>query len=166
MAGWEALRWDVLCNAVQIALCCAILVVLIRNKLKTKRFLVEGEGRERAIPFTQEILLQSIRQQTELALEAILKTVQSEQVRLQQAFDGADTRLPGAGTAADAASAEHLPFRLGEDVSPVLGGAGAGRYESVHGLADEGLSAKQIAEQLRLPSGEIELALKLRRAAS
>ena len=166
MAGWEALRWDVVCNAVQIALCCVILVVLIRNKLKTKRFLAEGEGRERAIPFTQEIRLQSIRQQTELALEAILKTVQSEQVRLQQAFDSTDTRLPGAGTAADATGAEHLPFRLGEDVSPVSGGAGAGRYEGVHGLAGEGLSAKQIAEQLRLPSGEIELALKLRRAAS
>jgi DNA-directed RNA polymerase specialized sigma24 family protein len=33
-------------------------------------------------------------------------------------------------------------------------------------LADEGLSAKQIAEQLRLPSGEVELALKLQRVAS
>ena len=126
MAGWEALRWDVVSNAVQIALCCVILVVLIRNKLKTKRFLAEGEGRDRAIPFTQEIRLQSIRQQTELALEAILKTVQAEQVRLQQAFDGTDTRLPGAGTAADAASAEHLPFRLGEDIPSVSGAVGCG----------------------------------------
>jgi hypothetical protein len=166
MAGWEALRWDVVCNAVQIALCCVILVVLIRNKLKTKRFLAEGEGRERAIPFNQEIRLQSIRQQTELALELILKTVQAEQVRLQQAFDGSDTRLPGAGAAADAAGAEHLPFRFGENASSVSAGAGAGRYEGVHGLAGEGLSARQIAEQLRLPSGEVELALKLRRAAS
>jgi hypothetical protein len=166
MAGWEALRWDVVCNAVQIALCCVILVVLIRNKLKTKRFLAEGKGRERTIPFTQEIQLQSIRQQTELALEAILKTVQTEQVRLQQAFDRTDARLSGVGTAADAASAEHLPFRLGVNIPPVSGGSGAGRYEGVHGLADEGVSAKQIAEQLRLPSGEVELALKLQRAAS
>jgi len=166
MAGWETLRWDHVSNAVQIALCCLILVVLIHNKLKTKRFLAEGEGSDRAIPFTQEIQLQSIRQQTELALEAILKTVQAEQVRLQQAFERTDTRLPGAGTAADAASAEHLPFRLGEDIPLVSGGSGAGRYEGVHGLADEGLSAKQIADQLRLPSGEVELALKLQRAAS
>ena len=166
MAGWEALRWDVVCNAVQIALCSVILVVLIRNKLKTKRFLAEGEGRERVIPFTQEIRLQSIRQQTELALEAILKAVQAEQLRLQLAFDGADTRLPGAGTAADAASAEHRPFRLGEDIPLVSGGSGAGRYEGVHRLAGEGLSAMQIAEQLGLPSGEVELTLKLQRAAS
>ena len=166
MAGWEALRWDVVSNAVQIALCCVILVVLIRNKLKTKRFLAEGAGPDRAIPFTQEIRLQSIRQHTELALELILKAVQDEQVRLQQAFDGADVRLPGAGTAVDAAIVEHLPFRLGEDTPPVSGGAGAGRYEGVHGLADAGLSARQIAEQLRLPSGEVELALKFQRAAS
>ena len=166
MAEWEALRWDVVCNAVQIALCSVILVVLIRNKLKTKRFLSEGEGRARGIPFTQEIRLQSIRHQTELALEAILKTVEAEQLRLPQAFDRTDTRLPGAGTAADAASAEHLPFRLGEDIPPVSGASGAGRYEGVHGLAGEGLSLQQIAEQLRLPSGEVELALKLRRAAS
>jgi hypothetical protein len=165
MAGWEALRWDVVSNTVQIALCCVILVVLIRNKLKTKRFLTEGEGRDCAIPFTQEIQLQSIRQQTELALEAILKTVQAEQVRLQQAFERTDTRLSGAGAAADTASAEHLPFRLGEDIPPVSGGLGAGRYEGVHGLAGDGLSARQIAEQLRLPSGEVELALKLQRAA-
>jgi hypothetical protein len=166
MAGWEALRWDVVSNAVQIGLCCVILVVLIRNRLKSKRFLAEGEGRDCAIPFTQEIQLQSIRQQTELALEAILKTVQAEQVRLQQAFERTDTRLPGAGAAADTASAEHLPFRFGEGIPPVSGGSGAGRYEGVHGLAGEGLSARQIAEQLRLPSGEVELALKLQRAAS
>ena len=166
MIGWDALRWDPVCNAVQIALCGVILVVLIRNKLKTKRFLAEGAGPDRAIPFTQEIQLQSIRQQTELALEAILKAVQTEQVRLQQAFERTDTRLPGAGTAADAASAEHLPFRFGEGIPPVSGGSGAGRYEGVHGLAGEGLSARQIAEQLRMPSGEVELALKLQRAAS
>lgn len=166
MAGWETLRWDVVSNAVQIALCGLILVALIQNKLKTKRFLAEGEGSDRAIPFTQEIQLQSIRQQTELALEAILKIVQAEQVRLQQAFERTDTRLPGAGTAADAASAEHLPFRLGEDIPLASGGSGVGRYEGVHGLADEGLSTRQIAEQLRLPSGEVELALKLQRAAS
>ena len=166
MTGWEALRWDVVSNAVQIALCCMILVVLIRNKLKTKRFLAEGEERACAIPFTQEIRLQSIRQQTEMALEAILKTVQAERVRLQQAFERTDTRLPGAGAAADAAGAEHLPFRFGEDIPLVSGASGAGRYAGVHGLAGEGLSAQQIAEQLRLPSGEVELALKLRRVAS
>jgi len=166
MAGWEALRWDVVSNAVQIALCSVILVVLIRNRLKTKRFLAEGDGRDHAVPFTQEIRLQSIRQQTELALEVILKSVQAEQLRLQQAFDRTETRLPGAGTAADAVGAEHMPFRLGEDISPVSGGSGAGRYEGVHGLAGEGLDARQIAEQLRLPSGEVELALKLRRLAS
>jgi hypothetical protein len=166
MAGGEALRWDVVCNAVQIALCSVILVFLIRNKLKTKRLLAEGEGRNREIPFAHEIRLQSIRQQTELALEAILKAVQAEQIHLQLAFDGADTPRAGAGAAADAAGAEHLPFRLGEDIPPVSGGSGAGRYEGVHGLAAEGLSAKQITERLRLPSGEVELALKLQRMAS
>jgi hypothetical protein len=166
MAEWEALRWDVICNAVQIALCSVILVFLIRNTLKRQRFSAEGEGCDRAIPFTDEIRLQAIRQQTELSLEAILKTVQDEQVRLQLAFDGADTRLDGAGRAAEAACAEHLPFRFGEDIPHVSGGSGAGRYEGVHGLAGAGLTAKQIAEQLRLPSGEVELALKLQRAAS
>jgi hypothetical protein len=166
MAGWEVVRWEVVCNAVQIALCSLILVFLIRNKLKTKRFLAEGERRDHTIPFTQQIRLQAIRQQAELALEAILKTVQAEQLRLQQAFDGVDTRLPAAGGAAEAVSADHLPFRLGEDIPPVSGGSGAGRYEAVRGLSGEGLGAKQIAEQLRLPSGEVELVLKLQRLAS
>jgi hypothetical protein len=166
MVGAEALRWDVVRDAVQIALCGMILVFLIRNNLKTKRFLAEGGGRDRVVPFSQEIRLQSIRQQAELALEAVLKAVQAEQLRLQQAFDGADTRLPGAGAAADTARADHLPFRLGEDVPPGSGGPGAGRYEGVHRLAAESLSVKQIAEQLRLPGGEVDLAVKLQRAAS
>jgi hypothetical protein len=166
MAGWEAVRWEVVCNAVQIVLCSLILVFLIRNKLKTKRFLAEGERRDHAIPFTQQIRLQSIRQQTELALEAILKTVQAEQLRLQQAFDGVDTCLSGASGAVDAVSADLLPFRLGEDIPSVSSGAGAGRYAGVHGLSGEGLGAKQIAAQLQLPSGEVELALKLQRLAS
>ena len=166
MAGWDVLNWEVVCNTVQIGLCSVILLFLIRNKLKTKRFPAEGERRDHAIPFTQQIRLQSMRQQTELALEAILKTVQAEQLRLQLAFDGVDTCLPGAGEAADAPSADHLPFRLGQDIPSVSAESSAGRYAGVHGLAAEGLSAKQIAEQLRLPGGEVELALKLQQMAS
>jgi len=166
MAGWEALRWEVVCNAVQIALCSVILAFLIRNKLKTKRFLAEGERRDAVIPFSQQIRLQSVRQQTELALEALLKAVQAEQLRLQQAFDGVDAGLSGGGGAANTAGADHLPFRLGEDILPVSARSRAGHYDGVHRLAAEGLSAKQIAEQLQLPSGEVELTLKLQQMAS
>ncbi len=166
MAGWDVLNWEVVCSTVQIGLCSVILLFLICNKLKTKRFPAEGERRDHAIPFTQQIRLQSMRQQTELALEAILKTVQAEQLRLQLAFDGVDTCLPGAGEAADALSADHLPFRLGQGIPSVSAESSAGRYAGVHGLAAEGLSAKQIAEQLRLPGGEVELALKLQQMAS
>jgi hypothetical protein len=167
MAGWDVLNWEVVCNTVQIGLCSVILLFLIRNKLKTKRFPAEDERRDHAIPFTQQIRLQSMRQQTELALEAILKTVQAEQSRLQLAFDGVDACLPGSGGAADAPSADHLPFRLGQDdILSVSAGSSVGRYTGVHGLAAEGLSVKQIAEQLRLPGGEVELALKLQQMAS
>jgi hypothetical protein len=167
MAGWDVLNWEVVCNTVQIALCSVILLFLVRNKLKAKRFPAEGERHDHAIPFTQQIRLQSMRQQTELALEAILKTVQAEQLRLQLAFDGADTCLPGAGATADAPNADHLPFRFGQDDIPsVSAGSSVGRYAGVYGLAAEGLNARQIAERLRLPGGEVELALKLQQMAS
>jgi hypothetical protein len=61
------------CNAVQIALCGMILVFLIRNNLKTKRFLAR-RGRDRVVPFTRNPV--AVHPATgQLALEAILKAI-------------------------------------------------------------------------------------------
>jgi hypothetical protein len=40
-----------------------------------------------------------------------------------------------------------------------------GRYDGVHELRRNGLSSRQIAEKLKLPCGEVDLALKLKRGA-
>jgi hypothetical protein len=70
-------------------------------------------------------------------------------------------QLPVAAPIAETAAA-HIPFRLGES-DPEL--TDRSRYAGLKGLCGRGLSPRQIADKMKLPVGEIELALKLQRAS-
>jgi hypothetical protein len=158
----DALRWDLLADGIQVALCGVILVCLVHNKLKYKRLLPEAPRRGAPPVFSQEVLLQSIRQQAEQALASIRAAVDAEEAKLQQVLGAAGAPRPV--EPAGEIPAEHVPFRLG-DGEPggleTLPGRCAGWGE----LAAQGLSPRQIAMQTGRPAGEIELALKLQRAA-
>ncbi|MCU0564638.1 MAG: hypothetical protein MUE48_11970, partial [Desulfobacterales bacterium] len=153
----EAWRWDLIRDAFNVVLCIGVLLYLVHRRRAPE----ETADRQETPAFAQQIRLQALRQQSERSLSSILSVVESERIRLQQAFDADDRPARAAIEAPARAAADDAPFRLGD-----AGGPSAwGRHDGVHGLSREGLTCRQIAERLNLPRGEVELALKLRPAA-
>lgn len=161
---FDALRWELVADGIQVALCGVILACLVHNKLRHNRLLPETLSRGKAPVFSQEVLLQTLRQQTEQALASIRAAVDAEETKLQQVLGAAEVPRPDGEATATEIPAEHVPFRLG-DGEPIGYGTSPSCYSGLGELAAQGLSVRQIAAQTRLPAGEIELALKLQRAA-
>jgi hypothetical protein len=154
----EALRWDLLGVGFQMALCAGILFGWMRRRMK-RRAAAPAEPDTVSPVFAQEVFLQTLRQQAEQALRNILAAVEAERDRLQHALTAAaeSSRFaePKTGGPTDAPAA----FRWGDSEPD---GIGPSRYVGLEALAQQGLTARQIADRTSLPAGEIELALKLR----
>jgi len=82
----DALRWDLLADGIQVALCGVILVCLVHNKLKYKRLLPEAPRRGAPPVFSQEVLLQTLRQQAEQALASIRAAVDAEEASCSRSW--------------------------------------------------------------------------------
>jgi hypothetical protein len=166
MAFLEAMRWDLVADGLQVLMCGVILLCLLRNQLRYQRLLPPASQREKPPLFSQEVLLQTLRQQAEQALASIRAAVDAEEAKLQQILSAAGAVPAGAGNAAAEAPGESIPFRLGGGEPAGFGVPPRSRYVGLAELAAQGLTLRQMAAQTRLPAGEIELALKLQRASA
>jgi hypothetical protein len=155
-----AMPWDLLSYGMPIVMCVGVLGWFARMRRKQRSAGAPAESGSPAPVFSQEVLLQTIRQQTEQALQRVLTAVEAERDKLQRLLAAAEVpQLCAAAPMAETADV-HRPFRLGES-HPAL--SAPGPYARLRGLAGRGLSPRQLAEQTNLPLGEIELALKLQR---
>jgi hypothetical protein len=146
-----------------LGLCAAIMVYFIWSRIKARRAPAANAARGALPGFTQEMIQEVVNQNVSQVLDTITQAVEAERQRLNGvcATREAAASLPGtpphyAGEAFVAA-----PPRC--DILPGQGAA-AGRYEGVHRLSAAGLNARQIADRLNLPVGEVELVVKLQAA--
>ena len=162
MTFFDAVRWDRVSDAFQLLLCGVILACLIHNKLKHRRLLPDAAHPGKPPVFSQEVLLQTLRQQTEQALASIRAAVEVEQAKLQQLLGATDVAPPAEERVEAETAVENVPFRLGngDSAGPV---PLRSRFAGLQELADRGLTVRQMAAQTQRPAGEIELALKLQR---
>ncbi len=153
MGFLELVTVDGVRDGVQVLLCGVVLACLACRRLTASR---RAEVRPAPLAaFADEVGLQSLRQQAEQALAAIEQAVRAERLQLNRWMAPID---PGGAAAADPEPADLVPFRLG-------GGepGAAASYDALPRLAAGGLTPRELAAQTRMPAGEIELALKLRR---
>jgi hypothetical protein len=159
---FDALRWDLVADGVQILMCGVILACLVHVKLKHKRLSAAfSHGRTSSV-FSQEVFIQALRQQAEQALAAIRAAIENEQAKLEQFMEAVETPWRAAAADETARGADHGPLAVNDSRPIRLAGVGS-RYDGIRDLAETGLSVRQIATQTRLPAGEIELALRLQR---
>ena len=163
MTFLDAVCGDRVSDGIQLLLCGVILACLIHNKLKHKRLLPDAALRGKPPVFSQEVLLQALRQQTEQALASIRAAVEVEQTKLQQLLGAGAVPCPAEERAGTEVAVEYAPFRLGNG-EPAGAESLRSRFAGLQEHAARGLTARQIATQTQLPAGEIELALKLQRA--
>jgi hypothetical protein len=129
--------WELVLDGTQIFLGGIILLYLIRNK----------------------IIIQAIRQQSDLAFGHILETIEKERQTLNTYFELRETRLapnlmpPAAGGVVDPVSTADAAETDSLDTI----------YSEIESLAGQGMRIEDISEKLKVPKAEIELVLKLKR---
>jgi hypothetical protein len=165
MTSEAGIWWAVVVAGIQtgLGLCAAIMVYLIWTRRKARR--TPAAGAERGAPpgFTQEMIQEVVSQSVTQVLDSITQAVEAERRRLHGACGTgvAPHALPGTPFHYGGEAFVAAPPRC--DILPGQGAA-AGRYEGVHRLTAAGLNARQIAERLNLPAGEVELVVKLQAA--
>lgn len=148
--------WELLLDGIQIFLCAVILFFLIHNKIKYKRLILNTSAKENTADFSNEMRLQKLQQVAENAFDAIVDVINRQRLSLSRHFvsdesghQGGDCVLPiaveiGADRSEDNQSEEN-----------------AAEFGEIFGLAEKGLSTREIAQHLNMPRGEVELVLRL-----
>jgi len=150
--------WEIALDATQIGLCGLILLFLICNRMKFKRLILNAPSAEKSQKFNTEFVVEAVRQQTELAFNHILETIDKERQTLHAYFELRETQL-APGLLKSASSGRIEPIASTEASEP---DAADKIYSEIETLADEGLSMADIAEKLDVPRGEVDLILKLK----
>lgn len=150
--------WEIVIDATQIGICGLILLFLIRNHMKYKRLILNAPSDEKSQNFNTEFVVEAVRQQTELAFSHILETIDKERQTLHAYFELRETQI----------APDLLKLESGGRIEPISNreasephGADA-IYSEIESLADQGLSLADIAEELNVPRGEVDLVLKLK----
>ena len=152
--------WEVAVDGIQIFLCLLILIFLIRNRRrKMKPDWVEVKT-ESGQSFNLQVLSQTINQQAELAFSNILESIAVERRNLDNVLQFNQFNYTGCIPTENqrppvlSKNYEVLPRSKESAVKDE-------RRARIQKLAARGRSAKQIAEELKTPMGEIELILSL-----
>ena len=151
--------WEIAIDATQIGLCGLILFFLIRNSIKFKRLNLNAPSGEESKKFNTDFAVEAVRQQTELAFNHILETIDKERQTLDAYFELRETRFaPGllASVSSDRVERISGSEALEPDAADTI-------YSEIESLSDQGLSLADIAEKLNVPRGEVDLVLKLKR---
>ncbi len=154
--------WEIVSDGTQILLCCFILLVLIRNKIKYKQLLLKTPKGENTQNFNTEFIVQAIRQQSDLAFTHIMETIAKERQTLETYFE---LREPQMAPHLVQASADRVAAQTPDAETAELNAADT-IYTAIETLAGQGMSLEDISEELNVPKGEIELVLKLKRLSA
>jgi hypothetical protein len=151
--------WEIAIDATQIGLCGLILLFLILNHMKFKRLNLKSPSGEESKKFNTEFVVEAVRQQTELAFNHILETIDKERQTLDAYFELRETQLaPGLLKSVSSGRVEPISSREASEPN-----AADTIYSEIESLSDQGLSLADIAEKLNVPRGEVDLVLKLKR---
>jgi hypothetical protein len=149
--------WEMAIDGAQIILCGSILLCLIRNNIKTKQILLKKRPEGKETNFNARFIVEAIRQQSELAFNHIIETIDKEQKTLSAYFEFNENRIaPDLLKAAPMHSQDsHSSGAMDADAADAI-------YGEIENLADQGMSVAEISEKLDVPKGEVDLVIKLK----
>ncbi len=152
--------WDVAVDGIQVVLCLLILAFLFRNRRKKEQNASARNRHKSGSSFTEQIVIQSLKQRIDQSLANIAETIALEQRNLDKWLASLDWGSLPAG----------YPPYLSKLRQTVDGGTPTisndlSSIDQVHAqiqsLADQGMTTRQISEKLKAPLGEVELVLSL-----
>ena len=151
--------WEIALGGTQICLCGLILLFLIRNRSRYQQMIRKAPTDKDARNFSTEFIVEAVRQQTEMAFNHILDTINKERHVLDAYFELRETpnapdsfKSPSAGLNNTAAIQSAAELVAADEI-----------HNEIESLADQGMTLTDISEKLNVPQGEVDLVLKLKR---
>ncbi|MDX1708854.1 MAG: hypothetical protein R3274_09660 [Desulfobacterales bacterium] len=150
--------WAIVLDVAQIGLCGLIIVFLILNRIKFKQLILRSPTGGPSSQMNTDFVVEAVRQQTELAFNHIVETIDKERQTLEMVYHQHHRQL-SAGMLATmpAPPPEQQPRAEASEMDPANA-----IYHEIESLADQGLSLTDISERLNVPQGEVDLVLKLK----
>ena len=150
--------WEIALDGVQILLCGIILLFLIRNKLKYNQLILKASSKNNSNDFPSEIILQSLRQQTEQIFDSILHFIQQERLSLKNFHDIREIKQYRSSFVFE-------PENQTATIDPITAKSGiesdSRSIDQIIALSNKGLSLTDISEKAKIPRGEVRLILRL-----
>ena len=150
--------WELVLNGVQIILCVMIFIFLIHSKIKYKRWILNAAAQETTPAFSDEIRIQHLKQLTEKSFDAVVDTINQERMALQTCFDASESES-GQSVSVLPTSDDFKTLIPEDETNP--GDTDLTNFSEIIALADKGLSIREISKRLNMPSGEVELVVRL-----
>ncbi len=154
--------WEIVLDATQIFLCGLIILFLILNRIKFKQLILKAPSGEQTQNVNPEFVVEAVRQQTELAFNHIVETIDKERQTLDAYYNLRQQQIaPGLLTSLPAITPDRISGAeaVKKDAADII-------YSEIESLADQGLSLADISERLNVPQGEVDLVLKLKHLSS
>ena len=152
--------WEVAVDGIQIVLCLLILFFLIRNRRRKIAPEWVAAKTESGQSFNLQVLSQTINQQVELAFSNILESIAVERRNLGNVLQL--NQFNHAGRISTENQRSPVLSKNSEVLPKSKEPADKEEHRTrIQMLAARGISAKQIAEELKTPMGEVELILSL-----
>ncbi|MGD8391160.1 MAG: hypothetical protein PVH74_06495 [Desulfobacterales bacterium] len=150
--------WAIILDVAQLCLCGLIILFLILNRIKFKQLILRAPLMTHTQNANTEFVVEAVRQQTKLAFNHIMETIDKERQTLDAYYQKSDQRI-ASGLFTSLPAMPHEPKSSTETSEPdsvnVI-------YKEIETLADQGLSLTDISERLNVPQGEVDLVLKLK----
>ena len=150
--------WEIIIDVAQLCLCGVIILFLILNRIKFKQLILRAPSGTQTQNVNTDFVVEAVRQQTELAFNHIVQTIEKERQTLDAYYDQRDTQIaPGLLTLVPSIPNDQKPRPEASEPDPanVI-------YNEIESLADQGLSLTDISERLNVPQSEVDLVLKLK----
>jgi len=150
--------WQIALGGAQIVLCGLILLFLVRNRSRHKQMIFNAPADQNAPDFNTEFVVEAIRQQTQMAFDHILDTIDKERHSLEAYFElRALHQAPGMSKSPSSGRKEAVAAQGAAELD-----AADAIYDEIENLADQGMSLTDISQKLNVPPGEVDLVLKLK----
>ena len=150
--------WQIALGGAQIGLCGLILLFLVRNRSRHKQMIFNMPVDENSPNFNTEFVVEAIRQQTQMAFDHILDTIDKERHSLEAYFELRELhQAPDMFKAPSSGREEAFAAQGAAELD-----AADAIYDEIENLAGQGMSLTDISQKLDVPPGEVDLVLKLK----
>lgn len=150
--------WDIMMDALQIILCGIILIFLIRNKLKYKQLILKTTPSDKSAAFENEILFQSLKQQTDQTFDTILDFIKQQRHGLQSYYETDEINRFSSPARLQTNAPKKIMRKINEEISA---DTNAADHRNILQLSESGLTSKQISQKFNVPRQEVELVLRM-----